>query len=118
MRKIVSIIRFWWDNLMSNIFIQKRKINPNQEYVFLVDKARKDWHWANKLIQEVRDDNLIDQTIYAQSAAERKYVYLLKEAAREGIKADLETMVFLALAERNKAYKGVGMCNQNCGRLY
>lgn len=118
MRKIFSIIRFWLDNLMSNIFIQKRKIDPNQEYILLVDKARKDWHWANKLIQEVKDDNLIDQIIYEQSAAERKYVYLLKKAAGEGIKADLETIVFLALAERNKVYKGVGMCKQNYGRSY
>lgn len=118
MRRIVTILRFWLDNLMSNIFIQKQKINPSQEYVFLVDKARKDWHWANKLIQEVKDDNLIDQTIYEQSAAERKYVYLLKKAARDGIKADLETLVFLALAERNNAYRGVGMCNRNYGRSY
>lgn len=118
MRKIFSFISFCWDYFISSIFMKKRQLDPSQEYVLLVDEARKEWHWTNALIQEVKEDNLIDQAIYGQSAAERKYVHLLKQAAREGIKADFGTIVFLALADHNKVYWGVGTCQQKYGRSY
>jgi len=117
-KKAFSFVRFLRDYFISSIFIQKRQVDPSQEHVFLVDEARKDWHWTNNLIQEVKEDNLIDQAIYWQSAAERKYVHLLKQAAKEGIKADFETIVFLALAEHNNVYGGVGTCKQKYGRSY
>ncbi|MEL7563994.1 MAG: DUF2508 family protein [Dehalobacterium sp.] len=117
-RKILSFVNFLRNYFISSIFIQKRQLNPSQEYVFLVDEARRDWRWANSLIHEAKELNLIDQAIYWQSAAERKYVHLLKQAAQEGIKADFKTVVFLALAEHNEIYWGVGPCKQKCGRSY
>lgn len=110
--------RRFWQNFFSGRFFRRRiNLDKNQEFVFLVDEARKEWHRTNNFFQEFKDQHLIDQAIFWQSAAEKRYVHLLKQAAREGIKADLETIVFLALADRNKDYGGVGVCQQKFGRL-
>ena len=118
LRKILAFIWLCWEYMISKIFVEKRQLDPSQEYVFLVDEARKEWHWANNSIQEVKDENLIDQAIYWQSAAERKYVHLLKQAAKEGIKADPRTIVSLALEKHNKIYWGVGICRQKHGKSF
>lgn len=72
-----------------------------QEYIILVEEARQEWVWSNKLVQEAIDDDLIDRAIYYRGAAERRYMYLLKKAAQENIKADDEMIVYLALVARN-----------------
>lgn len=117
-RKIFSFILSRWEYFIAGIFISKVKPDPSQEYVLLVDQARREWHWANNFIQEVKGENLVDQAIYCQSAAERKYVYLLKQAAREGIKADFPTIVSLALAAHNKGNWGVRACYKRTGKFY
>lgn len=117
-KKIISFISNCWSAFVGSIFIQKMRLDPNQEYVLLVDQARKEWLWANKMIHQAKEPELIDQAIFWQSAAERKYVHLLKEAAREGIKVDFEIIVYMALAERNKYCWGVGICQRNYGRSF
>jgi len=106
LRKLFSSILFCGKRFTSGFFVRKMKLDSNQEYVLLVDEARKEWQWANNLIQEYKEEYLIDQAIYWQSATERRYIHLLKQAAREGIKADPETIVSLALSARNKVYGG------------
>jgi hypothetical protein len=93
-------------------------LDPSQEFVLLVEEARKEWHRTDNFIQEFKDKNLIDQAIYWQSAAERRYVHLLKQAAREGIKADLGIIVSLALTAHNNIKWGVGSCRQKPGKLF
>lgn len=53
--------------------------------VTLVERARQEWEQTKIIFNEVKDPELIDHTIYAMEAAERKYMYLLKEAKREKV---------------------------------
>lgn len=49
----------------------------------LVEKARRDWLAAQNEFNFVTDPQLIDHAIFSMQAAERRYVYLLRLAARE-----------------------------------
>ena len=53
--------------------------------VQLTEKARQEWEQAKILFNEVVEPELIDHAIYAMTAAERKYIYLLKKAQTERI---------------------------------
>jgi len=53
--------------------------------VQLVEKARQEWEQAKTLFNEAADPELIDHAIYAVDAAERKYIYLLKQAQKDKV---------------------------------
>ena len=53
--------------------------------VTLVEKARIEWEQAKVFFNEAKDPALIDHAVYAMDAAERKYIYLLKEARKEKV---------------------------------
>lgn len=48
----------------------------------LIEQARLDWLAAQSEFNTVTDPELVDHAIYAMQAAERRYVYLLRLAAR------------------------------------
>lgn len=48
----------------------------------LVEQARRDWLAAQRYFNEVTEPDLVDHAIYSVQAAERRYVYLLRLAAR------------------------------------
>ncbi len=50
--------------------------------VRLVEKARREWLVAQEEFNFVTDPQLIDHAIFSMQAAERRYVYLLRLAAR------------------------------------
>ncbi|WP_324716894.1 YaaL family protein [Carboxydochorda subterranea] len=52
------------------------------DLVAMIDKARRDWLAARNEFDAVTDPDLIDHAIYAMHAAERRYVYLMRMAAR------------------------------------
>lgn len=52
----------------------------------IIDQARLDWLAAKAYYQTVTDPDLIDYAIYLTQAYERRYVYLLKKARREGFR--------------------------------
>jgi hypothetical protein len=54
-------------------------------WVTLVGKAKLEWEQSQVLFNEIQDPELIDHAIYAMEAAERKYMYLLKEARKERV---------------------------------
>lgn len=89
---------------LRNLFLKPGPGDPARQYVLLVNKVRQEWQWAEKTYHEVTETDLVDQVIYWQSAAERKYIHLLKKARQEGITADFETIAYLALIARNKSY--------------
>lgn len=74
---------------------------PEKEYVLLVEKARQDWVWSKKMLEDAIEPDLIDRAIYYQQSAERRYVHLLKKAAEEKIRADDDIVIYFALAARN-----------------
>lgn len=47
--------------------------------------AREEWVAARNYFDNVADPDLVDHAIYLLEAAERKYMYLLKRAKREGL---------------------------------
>lgn len=50
-----------------------------------VTRARDEWLAAKNYFEMVSDPDLVDHAIYLLEAAERKYMYLLKRAKREGL---------------------------------
>ncbi|MGI6588050.1 MAG: DUF2508 family protein [Peptococcia bacterium] len=56
-----------------------------RSWVTLVEKAKLEWEQSQVLFNEAQDPELIDHAIYAMGAAERKYMYLLKEARKERV---------------------------------
>lgn len=50
-----------------------------------VEEARQEWLNAQHYYNTVSDQDLIDHAVYLMQAAEKKYMYLLKMARREGV---------------------------------
>ncbi len=50
-----------------------------------ISRAREEWLAARNYFDTVSDPDLVDHAIYLLGAAERKYMYLLKRAKREGL---------------------------------
>lgn len=56
--------------------------------VGLVDQARREWQAARSLFENVSEPELIDHAIHRMTAAERRYMFLVREARRSGITED------------------------------
>ena len=50
-----------------------------------IQKAKQEWLVAKANFQQVDEPDLVDQAVFAMAAAERKYVYLLKEAQNKNL---------------------------------
>lgn len=57
-----------------------------------VQDAWDEWHGAQNYFENVSDPELVDYAIYKIEAARRKYVYLLKQARREGVENNQFTL--------------------------
>ncbi|MBO8142385.1 MAG: YaaL family protein [Firmicutes bacterium] len=53
-----------------------------------VEQARREWQAARSMLDNVTDPRLIDYAVFAAGAAERKYMFLLDEARRQGIRGE------------------------------
>jgi len=51
----------------------------------VVEQARQEWISAQNYYNTVLDDDLVDHASFLMQAAEKKYMYLLKMARREGV---------------------------------
>lgn len=49
----------------------------------MIEAARQDWLYAQQVYNDVSDEDLIDHAAYLIQAAEKKYVYLLKQARQQ-----------------------------------
>ncbi|SHH46987.1 Protein of unknown function [Caloranaerobacter azorensis DSM 13643] len=75
------------NNLLINIKDKLVYNKSNEEEFFKALKdAHFEWKKAECYFQNVTDPDLIDFAIYNMEAAKIKYIYLLKEARRKGIK--------------------------------
>lgn len=91
----VAPLKVYWNNLREYIreelMIKQPVVDEefkNYSLPTLVEKARLEWEQTKMVFNEVNDPELIDHTIYAMEAAERKYMYLLKKAKREKVVND------------------------------
>ncbi len=51
----------------------------------VVEQARQEWLAAQSYYNSVTDSDLIDHAVYLMQAAEKKYIYLLKQARQKGV---------------------------------
>ena len=63
--------------------------NNEEEFFKALKMAHFEWKEAENYFQNVTDPDLIDFAIYNMEAAKTKYIYLLKEARKKGIKASV-----------------------------
>lgn len=74
-------------NISSYFFPSEEKAVslPQEDYFDLVEQARQEWESARDRFNQISDPDLIDHAIYNLGAAERRYVYLLKQARKKGL---------------------------------
>ena len=73
--------QFKMKNIFDNFKVQK-STNENEVYINL-ENAKKEWEEAKNIFENVSEPDLVDYAIYNIEAAERKYVYLLKQIKNE-----------------------------------
>jgi hypothetical protein len=56
-----------------------------EDHFRLVEQARREWQDAKLRFDQICDPDLIDYAIYAIEAAERRYIYLIKQAREGGL---------------------------------
>lgn len=56
-----------------------------QEMLSLIDEARREWLASRNYFDNVVDPDLIDHAVYVSQAAEKRYMYLLKQARSQGL---------------------------------
>ncbi|MGD9569776.1 MAG: DUF2508 family protein [Sedimentibacter sp.] len=61
---------------------QKHTEGKNDLYINL-ENAKKEWEEAKNIFENVSEPDLVDYAIYNVEAAEKKYVYLLKQIKNE-----------------------------------
>jgi hypothetical protein len=82
----------WWANLLemvsSQLVLEDETTRQTKvpELKELVERARRDWLQARAYFDNVTEPDLVDHAIYCIEAAERKYMYLLKQARLQGLK--------------------------------
>ncbi|HHW01840.1 MAG TPA: DUF2508 family protein [Thermoanaerobacterales bacterium] len=82
-----DIFRFLSD-ISSSLFIGENEETVKTPEIRLADevkKAHQDWLKAQKYFECVTDPDLVDHAIFAEEAARKKYIYLLKKAKEQGI---------------------------------
>lgn len=65
---------------------------PLPSLATVVEEARQEWLNAQYYYNTVSDQDLIDHAVYLMQAAEKKYIYLLKQARTAGIVYSLYTV--------------------------
>ncbi|MDD4600706.1 hypothetical protein SDC9_15156 [bioreactor metagenome] len=73
------------DRVFGEGFGEKSPIGSLPTLPEVVEQAKQEWHYAQHLYNQVTDDDLIEYAIYLMKASEKKYIYLLKRARREGV---------------------------------
>ncbi|HEY8416433.1 MAG TPA: YaaL family protein [Limnochordales bacterium] len=81
------------DNVTGFLFGRDMDQAPRAERTQLeeaVETARREWQAARNLLDNVTDPRLIDYAIFAAGAAEKRYMYLLDEARRQGLRVEAQ----------------------------
>ncbi|MBS3874144.1 MAG: YaaL family protein [Firmicutes bacterium] len=74
-------------SLGSSLGIAKSEIvdRASSEMLTLLSSAHQEWVAARQYFDHVSDPDLIDHAVYVNQAAEKRYMYLLKQARSQGI---------------------------------
>lgn len=77
-----------WDNFCQVLkgFLVVESKDTHAEYwpdQKILDHAKRDWMMAQKIFEEASHPELIDYAVYNLKAAEKRYMYLLKQLKTE-----------------------------------
>ncbi len=86
-RDLAGLCRHWIRNLKEFFRWDNRqeKTGPQSELPDLLEDARREWRYAKLYFNCVTDPDLIDHAVLYMGAAEKKYIYLLKQARETGL---------------------------------
>lgn len=60
-------------------FIQQKKANDKNDIYINIENAKREWEDAKNIFENVSQPDLVDYAIYKVEAAEKKYIYLLRQ---------------------------------------
>ncbi|MBA5851809.1 DUF2508 family protein [Clostridium sp. cel8] len=81
-------------NIIKLLFGKKLKYTKSQMKLLNdIEKAREEINKCNAYFDSVKDPYLVDYAIYMEKAAKAKYMYLLSQAKKNGIKASTENII-------------------------
>jgi hypothetical protein len=79
---------------IANYLMKKSKYTEEQKHLInSIDKAREDLNSARHYFNAVNEPRLVDYAIYMEEAAKAKYMYLLNEAKKSGLKIEGDNML-------------------------
>ncbi len=71
---------------IKNIFYNSKAVkcsNDKSDLYTNLESARKEWEEAKNIFENVSEPDLVDYAIYNVEAAEKKYIYLLRQIKNE-----------------------------------
>lgn len=82
----MNVMHMAWTKKILAVLTDNDEIKsaPLPELPIAVEQARREWLSAQNYYNSVCDTDLVDHAVYLMQAAEKKYIYLLKQARREG----------------------------------
>lgn len=81
-----------WEAMVQGVTWLKQTDKPTpeetkrEEILASIEQARQEWYDAANYFNNVIDPELVDHAILVRKAAERKYMYLLKQARLQGLR--------------------------------
>lgn len=96
------------ESLLQGVALARAEIEPKPEAALsdmltVIEQAKQEWKNTANYFDNVTEPELIDHAILVREAAERKYMYLLKQAKLADRQALLE--------EKNAIVQGVSAAN-------
>lgn len=61
------------------IFKQPQKAEEKKDIYINIENAKREWEDAKNIFENVSEPDLVDYAIYKVEAAEKKYIYLLRQ---------------------------------------
>jgi hypothetical protein len=77
--------KFILNNLIERLQAEFAQRHTMPTILEQMGEAKREWRDAQRYYNSVYDSDLVDHAVYMMQAAEKKYVYLLKLARREGV---------------------------------
>ena len=75
----------WTQKIIASLVDNEPPPDATPALAETVEQARREWQYAQNYYNSVSDSDLVDHAVYLMQAAEKKYMYLLKKARREGV---------------------------------
>jgi hypothetical protein len=77
----------WWERFRKTEKDEQADEERNEERLLIheIEKAKEEWLLAQSRLDFVTDPELIDHAIFLIEAAQKKYMYLLRKARKQGI---------------------------------